>query len=133
MSVSGGVASFPQNAGSQDELVQLARAALGDARAAGGGRISAHEPDGHHVPQPHTPEPCAPRADSAGARATSEYAGLLAGELGLDADRIVRAEISESALPNVRIGQMVQLAAEADPTKVVQGKVLRRAGVCGAR
>ena len=94
MSVSGGVASFPQNAGSQDELVQLARAALGDARAAGGGRISAHEPDGHHVPQPHTPEPCAPRADSAGARATSEYAGLLAGELGLDADRIERLRLA---------------------------------------
>ena len=49
------------------------------------------------------------------------------------ADRIVRAEISESALPNVQIGQLVQLAAEADPTKVVQGKVLRRAEVFGAR
>jgi diguanylate cyclase (GGDEF)-like protein len=94
MTVSGGVASFPQNAGSQDELVQLARAALLDARAAGGGRISAHERDGHHGPQPDAPAPCAPRAVSADARATSEYAGLLAGELGLDADRIERLRLA---------------------------------------
>jgi HlyD family secretion protein len=49
------------------------------------------------------------------------------------ADRIVRAEISESALPYVIIGQTVQLSAEADPTKVIPGKVLRRAAVFGAR
>ncbi len=49
------------------------------------------------------------------------------------ADRIVRAEISESALPFVIIGQAVQLSAEADPSKVISGKVLRRAAVFGAR
>ena len=49
------------------------------------------------------------------------------------ANRIVRAEISESALPYVVIGQTVQLSAEADPTKVIPGKVLRRAAVFGAR
>ena len=49
------------------------------------------------------------------------------------ADRIVRAEISESALPYVLIGQTVQLSAEADPTRVVPGRVLRRAAVFGAR
>ncbi|HLZ73728.1 efflux RND transporter periplasmic adaptor subunit [Phenylobacterium sp.] len=49
------------------------------------------------------------------------------------ANRIVRAEISESALPFVLIGQNVQLSPEADPAKVVQGKVLRRAAVFGAR
>ncbi len=49
------------------------------------------------------------------------------------ADRIVRAEISESALPYVLIGQNVQLSPEADPTKVIPGKVLRRAAVFGAR
>jgi HlyD family secretion protein len=49
------------------------------------------------------------------------------------ANRIVRAEISESALPFVLIGQTVQLSPEADPTKVVAGKVLRRAAVFGAR
>ncbi|MFI4965394.1 MAG: HlyD family secretion protein [Caulobacterales bacterium] len=49
------------------------------------------------------------------------------------AARIVRAEISESALPYVLIGQSVQLSPESDPTKVVAGKVLRRAAVFGAR
>jgi HlyD family secretion protein len=49
------------------------------------------------------------------------------------ADRIVRAEISESALPYVLIGQTVQLSAEADPTRIVPGRVLRRAAVFGAR
>ncbi|WP_309606801.1 HlyD family efflux transporter periplasmic adaptor subunit [Phenylobacterium sp.] len=49
------------------------------------------------------------------------------------ADRIVRAEIAESALPFVTIGQAVQLSPEADPAKVIAGKVLRRAAVFGAR
>jgi len=47
--------------------------------------------------------------------------------------RIIRAEISESALPFVSIGQTVQIATEADPTKVFAGKVLRQAAVFGAR
>jgi RND family efflux transporter MFP subunit len=47
--------------------------------------------------------------------------------------RIIRAEISESALPFVAIGQTVQIATEADPTKVYGGKVLRQAAVFGAR
>lgn len=49
------------------------------------------------------------------------------------ADRIVRAEISESALPYVLIGQTVQLSAEADPSRIVPGRVIRRAAVFGAR
>jgi HlyD family secretion protein len=49
------------------------------------------------------------------------------------AARIVRAEISESSLPFVLIGQNVQLSPEADPTKVITGRVLRRAAVFGAR
>ena len=49
------------------------------------------------------------------------------------ANRIVRAEITESALPFVTIGQSVQLSPEADPSKVIAGKVLRRAAVFGAR
>jgi HlyD family secretion protein len=49
------------------------------------------------------------------------------------AHRIVRAEISESALPFVVIGQNVQLSPESDPSKVIAGKVLRRAAVFGAR
>jgi HlyD family secretion protein len=49
------------------------------------------------------------------------------------AARIIRAEISESALPFVAIGQTVQIATEADPTKTFSGKVLRQAAVFGAR
>ena len=47
--------------------------------------------------------------------------------------RIVRAEIVEADLPNVTIGQEVEIQPEADPTKVYVGKVLRRAAVFGAR
>ncbi len=47
--------------------------------------------------------------------------------------RIVRAEIAESALPNVTVGQEVEISPEADDTKIYTGKVLRRAAVFGAR
>ena len=54
-------------------------------------------------------------------------------DLEPEAPRIVRAEIAESALPHVAIGQTVQIAPESEPTKVYNGKVLRRAAVFGAR
>ncbi len=47
--------------------------------------------------------------------------------------RIVRAEIVEADIPNVRDGQEVEITPESDPAKVYLGKVLRRAGVFGAR
>ena len=47
--------------------------------------------------------------------------------------RIVRAEIAESALSAVTIGQAVEISPEADDTKIYVGKVLRRAAVFGAR
>jgi HlyD family secretion protein len=47
--------------------------------------------------------------------------------------RIIRAEIAESALPNVTVGQEVEISPEADDTKIYTGKVLRRAAVFGAR
>jgi RND family efflux transporter MFP subunit len=47
--------------------------------------------------------------------------------------RIVRAEIVEADIPNVREGQEVEMQPESDPEKVYLGKVLRRAGVFGAR
>jgi len=47
--------------------------------------------------------------------------------------RIVRAEIIESALPSVFVGQDVEMSPESDATKVYRGRVLRRAGVFGAR
>lgn len=54
-------------------------------------------------------------------------------DLEPQAPRIVRAEIAESALPHVVIGQAVQIAPESEPTKTYNGKVLRRAAVFGAR
>jgi HlyD family secretion protein len=48
-------------------------------------------------------------------------------------DRIVRAEIVEADLPNVAIGQEVEIQPESDPNKTFVGKVLRRAAVFGAR
>lgn len=54
-------------------------------------------------------------------------------DLEPDTDRIVRAEIVEADIPNVTVGQEVELTPEGDPTKVTVGKVLRRAAVFGAR
>ena len=47
--------------------------------------------------------------------------------------RIVRAEVTESALPLVRIGQPVKIVPESDQSKVYSGEVLREAAVFGAR
>jgi HlyD family secretion protein len=47
--------------------------------------------------------------------------------------RIVRAEISEAALPAVVDGQEVEIVPEADETKVYVGRVLRRSAMFGAR
>ena len=47
--------------------------------------------------------------------------------------RIVRAEVTETALPSVSIGQAVEIVPETDQSKAYPGKVLRRAAVFGAR
>ncbi len=54
-------------------------------------------------------------------------------DLEPNAQRIVRAEIPEGALPSVFIGQDVEVTPEADPSKVNTGHVIRRAPVFGAR
>jgi len=54
-------------------------------------------------------------------------------DLEPDAQRIARAEIVESDVPNVAVGQQVEIQPEGDPSKVYLGKVLRRASVFGAR
>lgn len=54
-------------------------------------------------------------------------------ELEPNSAHIVRAEITETALPFVAIGQSVQMSPEADPSKTYMGKVLREAPVFGAR
>jgi RND family efflux transporter MFP subunit len=47
--------------------------------------------------------------------------------------RIVRAEVTESELPSVGIGQPVKIVPESDQSKVYPGEVLRQAAVFGAR
>lgn len=54
-------------------------------------------------------------------------------DLEPDAPRIARAEIVESDIPNVTVGQSVEITPEGDPSKVYVGSVLRRAAVFGAR
>jgi HlyD family secretion protein len=50
-----------------------------------------------------------------------------------EAPRIVRAEIIESAIPSVSVGQDVEIIPEAEQTKVFVGKVLRISPMFGAR
>jgi len=54
-------------------------------------------------------------------------------DLEPDTQRIVRAEIVESDLPNITIGQQVEITPENDPTRIYVGQVLRRATMFGAR
>lgn len=54
-------------------------------------------------------------------------------DLEPNTDRIVRAEIVESDIPHVAVGQQAEVVAEADPTKVYTAVVKRRAAVFGAR
>ena len=54
-------------------------------------------------------------------------------DLEPDTARIVRAEIVESDIPNVTIGQEVEITPENDPETVYVGRVLRRATMFGAR
>lgn len=46
---------------------------------------------------------------------------------------IVRAEIVESSIPDVHVGQEAEIVSENDPTKTYAGKVLRIAATFGAR
>jgi len=54
-------------------------------------------------------------------------------DLEPNTQRIVRAEIVEADIPNIAIGQEVEIQPEGDPDKTFIGKVLRRAAVFGAR
>ena len=97
MTVSGGVAAFPEHAGGQDELVALATAALERAQQAGGGRISIYSGQGGEPERTRTGRGRGRGAAGRplrSARAASTYAGLLAGELGLDAERAERLRVA---------------------------------------
>lgn len=54
-------------------------------------------------------------------------------DLEPNTQRIVRAEIVEADIPNVKIGQEVEIQPESNPDQTYTGKVLRRAAVFGAR
>ena len=49
------------------------------------------------------------------------------------AARIVRAEVTETALSSVTLGQTVRITPESDQSKAYPGKVLRQAALFGAR
>jgi HlyD family secretion protein len=50
-----------------------------------------------------------------------------------DSQRIVRAEVEERSLTQVKVGQGVEIVPESDQEKAYPGKVLRIAGVMGSR
>jgi multidrug resistance efflux pump len=54
-------------------------------------------------------------------------------DLAPAAAHIVRAEIIESAIPDVHVGQEAQIVPEADPSRLAVGRVIRIAGTFGAR
>ena len=54
-------------------------------------------------------------------------------DLEPDTQHIVRAEVTEAAVPLVATGETVEMTPEADQSHVYKGKVLRRSGVFGAR
>jgi RND family efflux transporter MFP subunit len=54
-------------------------------------------------------------------------------DLAPAAPHIIRAEIVESAIPDVRIGQEAEIVPEADPSRLAVGRVIRIAATFGAR
>jgi diguanylate cyclase (GGDEF)-like protein len=100
MTVSGGVAAFPEHGATQDELVRLASGALRHAREIGGGRIMAWSGERAEPRDQARDVERAMRAvessrgHSAESRAVSDYAGHIAGLLGLDPDRVERVRLA---------------------------------------
>jgi RND family efflux transporter MFP subunit len=54
-------------------------------------------------------------------------------DLAPAAPHIIRAEIVETAIPDVRIGQEAEIVPEADPSRLAVGRVIRIAATFGAR
>ena len=109
VTVAGGVAAFPEHAGTVDELVSLAADALSGARTAGGGvavRPSPHD-DASAAATPDTARAMRTAEASPGrsetSRAVGEYAGHIAGTMGLDASHAERIRLAafsyETAAP----------------------------------
>jgi diguanylate cyclase (GGDEF)-like protein len=102
ITLSGGVAAFPEHAATQDELVRLAEGALTHAREQGGGRVVAWDgrakagtPDAQRRELDRAIRSLeSSRGYSAEARAVSDYAGHIAGAMGLDPDRCDRVRLA---------------------------------------
>lgn len=116
------IASAQANIGAQQAAIQVASAQVAQAqfnqeltiiRAPADGRIARRQAN--------------PGAGASTLNVTAMF------DLEPNTQRIVRAEIVEADIPNVAIGQEVEIQPESDPSKTYVGKVLRRAGVFGAR
>jgi hypothetical protein len=97
VTVAGGVAAFPEHAGTVDELVALAADALARSRAAGGGVVVGHhDTSTGSAPEAgramRTAEAAADRSETS--RAVGEYAGHIAGTMGLDASHAERIRLA---------------------------------------
>jgi len=92
--VSGGAAAFPEHAATQADLVDQAIEALREARRAGPGRVVSRSGASEHA-APAEPAPdLAPASPPAASRLVSEWAGHLAGELGLAPDRVEQLRVA---------------------------------------
>ncbi len=121
MTVSGGVAAFPEHGATQDELVRLASGALRQARDGGGGRIMAWSGSQDELPAARRDVERAMRAvessrgHSAESRAVSDYAGHIAGLLGLDPDRVDRVRLAaflyDTTAPGGTVEERTRIAA----------------------
>lgn len=116
------IASAQANIGAQQAAIQVASAQVAQAqynqeltiiRAPADGRIARRQAN--------------PGAGASTLNVTAMF------DLEPNTQRIVRAEIVEADIPNVKIGQEVEIQPESNPDLTYVGKVLRRAAVFGAR
>ena len=121
MTVSGGVAAFPEHGATVEELVRLAHGALAQVREAGGDRVAAWhgggdppEPDGQALERAMRSVE-ASRGHSTQSRAVSEYAGHIAGAMGVEPDRVDRVRLAaflyDSTMPAGAAAERERVAA----------------------
>ncbi|HEY0387400.1 MAG TPA: GGDEF domain-containing protein [Gaiellales bacterium] len=145
MTVSGGVAAFPEHGATSDELVRLAHGALSRARDAGGDRVVAWDgareaPDaaGRELERAIRSVE-ASRGHSAASRAVSEYAGHIAGAMGVPSERADRVRLaaylydatSPAGDPGERARVAARVAAQALDEEAAGWLLERRGGAAG--
>ena len=116
------IASAQANIGAQQAAIQVASAQVAQARYNQELTIIRAPADGRIARRQANP--------GAGASTLNVTAMF---DLEPNTQRIVRAEIVEADIPNVKIGQEVEIQPESNPDLTYVGKVLRRAAVFGAR